>query len=149
MVDWKSHWKSHMYGNTELVAKMNDAVLNDLLDDFYTIETDNNIPDNCKQPLRINQADKNQKNFFDVSSDLDKKNCQIHIKKWKAENSKNKKLASPSIKDSQLPLILVSASSVFKVVGLRLEQGAIDFHLRSINHLYQGKYKLTHQGKNL
>ena len=48
MVDWKSHWKNHMYGNTELVAKMNDAVLNDLLDDFYTIETDNNIPDNCK-----------------------------------------------------------------------------------------------------
>ena len=42
------------------VMERNDTVLNDLLDKLYTIETDGNIPDNCKYPLATIQAAQNQ-----------------------------------------------------------------------------------------
>ena len=42
------------------VMERNDAVLNDLLSKLYTIETDGNIPDNCKYPLATIQAAQNQ-----------------------------------------------------------------------------------------
>ena len=51
----------HMYAENEPATKRNDAVLNDLLGELYTIETDDKIPDNCKYPMATIQAAQNQK----------------------------------------------------------------------------------------
>ena len=41
--------------------KRNDAVLNDLPGELYTIEADDKIPDNCKYPLATIKAPQNKK----------------------------------------------------------------------------------------
>ena len=40
---------------------MNEAALNDLPGEFYTIEGNDKIPDNCKYPLTAIEATKNEK----------------------------------------------------------------------------------------
>ena len=51
----------HKYAQNKLDMKRNEAVLNELPGDFYTIETHDKIPDICKYPLALIQADQNQK----------------------------------------------------------------------------------------
>ena len=41
--------------------RRNEAVLNELLGELYTIETNEKIPDNCKHPLALMQVAQNQK----------------------------------------------------------------------------------------
>ena len=41
--------------------KKNEAVLNYLLGELYTIQANDLIPDNCKYPLALIQAAQNQK----------------------------------------------------------------------------------------
>ena len=43
-----------------LLLKRNDAVLNDLRGDFYTVKADGKIPDNSKYPQATIQAAHNQ-----------------------------------------------------------------------------------------
>ena len=50
-----------MYVKIEPAMKRNEAVLNNLPGHLYTIETCDNIPDNCKYPLALIQAAQNQK----------------------------------------------------------------------------------------
>ena len=40
----------HMYAENEPAMKKNEAVLNELPGEFYTIETNEKITDNCKYP---------------------------------------------------------------------------------------------------
>ena len=40
-----------MYMENEPVMKRNDAFLNDLPGELYTIEANDKIPDNCKYPM--------------------------------------------------------------------------------------------------
>ena len=51
----------HMYAENEPTMKRNQAVLNDLPGELYTIEANEKIPDNCKYPLVLIQAVQNQK----------------------------------------------------------------------------------------
>ena len=51
----------HMYEEDEPAIKRNDAVLNDLPGELYTIESGDKIPDNCKYPLATTQVAHNQK----------------------------------------------------------------------------------------
>ena len=51
----------HMYEEDEPAIKRNDAVLNDLPGELYTIESDDKILDNCKYPLATTQVAHNQK----------------------------------------------------------------------------------------
>ena len=48
----------HVYTENEPVKKRNDAILNDLSGEFYTIDK---IPDKCKYSLATIQAAQNQK----------------------------------------------------------------------------------------
>ena len=50
-----------MYAENERAMKMNDAVLNDLLGELYTIEADDKIQDNCNFPLATIWTVQNQK----------------------------------------------------------------------------------------
>ena len=50
-----------MYAENKSAMKRNDAVLNDLPGELYTIETDDKIPDNYKYPLAAIQTAQNQK----------------------------------------------------------------------------------------
>ena len=50
----------HMYVETEPAMERSDAVLNDLLGKLYIIETNDNIPDNCKYPQATIQVSQNQ-----------------------------------------------------------------------------------------
>ena len=50
----------HIYAENEPSMKRNGAVLNDLLGEFYIIEADEKIPNNCKYPLAAIQAAQNQ-----------------------------------------------------------------------------------------
>ena len=72
---------------------------------------------------------------------LGRQNSWIVIGKCKTEIPIKKGLASPSIKETQFPLTLPWASTVHKVQGLSLEQGADDFDLRkqrsfSVSQIY-------------
>ena len=49
-----------MYADNESTMKRNNAVLNDLPGELYTIDVDNKIQDNCKYPLATVQAAQNQ-----------------------------------------------------------------------------------------
>ena len=51
----------HMYAENEPTMKKNEAVLNELPGELYTIETNEKITDNCKYPLALIQAAQNQK----------------------------------------------------------------------------------------
>ena len=51
----------HMYAMNEQAMKRNEAVLDNLPGDLYTIEADDKIPDNCKYPLALVETDQNQK----------------------------------------------------------------------------------------
>ena len=51
----------HMYVENEPPMKRNEAVLNELLGELYTIEANEKIPDNCKYPLALMQVAQNQK----------------------------------------------------------------------------------------
>ena len=51
----------HMYAENEQAMKRNEAVLNDLPGELYTIEANDKIPDNSKYPSPLNQAAQNQK----------------------------------------------------------------------------------------
>ena len=50
-----------MYAENELAMKRNEAVLNYLLGELYTIEADGKIPDNCKYLSATIQAAQNEK----------------------------------------------------------------------------------------
>ena len=50
-----------MYKWNEPAMKRNNAVLNDLLGEPQTIETDDKIPNNCKYPLATILAAQNRK----------------------------------------------------------------------------------------
>ena len=50
-----------MYAEDEPAVKRNEAVLNDLPGELYTIEADDKVPDNCKYPLAMIEAAQNQK----------------------------------------------------------------------------------------
>ena len=41
--------------------KRNEALLNDLPGELYTVEADDKVPDNCKYPLAMIEASQNQK----------------------------------------------------------------------------------------
>ena len=47
----------HIYTENELAMKTNEAVLNDLPGELYTIEATDKIPDNCKYPLLTIKAE--------------------------------------------------------------------------------------------
>ena len=64
------------------------------------------------------------------SSYLGRQNSWAAIEKCETEIPIKKESASPSIKRTQFPLTLAWASTVYKVQGLNLEQGVIDFDLR-------------------
>ena len=51
----------HIYAENEPAMKRNEAVLNDLPDQLYTIEANYKIPENCKYPLVLIQTAQNQK----------------------------------------------------------------------------------------
>ena len=51
----------HMYTENKPAVKRNEAVLNNLPSELYTIEADDKIPDNCKYPLALIEAAQNQK----------------------------------------------------------------------------------------
>ena len=51
----------HMYAMNEQAMKRNEAVLNNLPGELYTIEADDKILDNCKYPLALIEADQDQK----------------------------------------------------------------------------------------
>ena len=51
----------HMYAENKPAMKRNDAVLNDLPGELYTIEAHDKIPDNYKYPLATIQAAQNRK----------------------------------------------------------------------------------------
>ena len=42
----------------------NEAVLNHLPGELYTVEADDKVPDNCKYPLAMTEAAQNQKQSF-------------------------------------------------------------------------------------
>ena len=72
---------------------------------------------------------------------LGRQNSWIVIEKCKTEIPIKKGLASPSIKQTQFPLTLPWGSTVHKVQGLSLEEGADDFDLRkqrsfSVSQIY-------------
>ena len=48
-----------MYTENEPVMKRIEALLNDLLGELYTIETNDKVPDNCKYSLALFQAPQN------------------------------------------------------------------------------------------
>ena len=50
-----------MYAENEPAMKRNNAVLNDLPCQFYTIQANDKIPDNFKYSLALIQAAQNQK----------------------------------------------------------------------------------------
>ena len=50
-----------MYTENEPAMERNDAVLNDLPDELYKIESHDKISDNCKYPLATIQAAQNKK----------------------------------------------------------------------------------------
>ena len=50
-----------MFAENKSATKRNDADLNDLPSELYTIEADGKIPDNCKYPLATTEAVQNQK----------------------------------------------------------------------------------------
>ena len=50
-----------MHAENEPLMKRYKAILNDLLDELYTIETNDKISDNCKYPLALIQSAQNQK----------------------------------------------------------------------------------------
>ena len=64
------------------------------------------------------------------SSYLGRQNSWVSIEKCETEISMKKGYASPSIKRIQFSLTLAWASTVYKVQGLSLEQGVIDFDLQ-------------------
>ena len=64
------------------------------------------------------------------SSYLDRQNSWVPIEKCETKISLKKGSVSTSIKCTQLSLALAWASTVHKVQGLSLEQGAIDFDLQ-------------------
>ena len=49
-----------MYAENEPALKRNEAVLNELPGELYTIEANDKIPDNCKYPLALIVAAQNQ-----------------------------------------------------------------------------------------
>ena len=51
----------HMYAKNEPAMKRNEAVLNNLPGELYTIGADDKIPDNCKYQLTLIEAAQNQK----------------------------------------------------------------------------------------
>ena len=51
----------HLYEENEPAMKRNEAVLNELPGELYTIEANDKIPHNCKYPLALIQAAQNQK----------------------------------------------------------------------------------------
>ena len=51
----------HMYAENKPAMKRNEAVLNELPGELYIIEANDKIPDNCKYPLPLIEAAKNQK----------------------------------------------------------------------------------------
>ena len=51
----------HIYAENEPPMKRNDAVINDLPGELYSIEADDKIPDNCRYPVATIQAAQNQK----------------------------------------------------------------------------------------
>ena len=51
----------HIYLDNEPAMKRNKAVLNELPGELYTTESNDKIPDNCKYPLALIQAEQNQK----------------------------------------------------------------------------------------
>ena len=50
-----------MYAQNKLDMKRNEAVLNELPGELYTIKAHDKIPDNCKYSLALIPADQNQK----------------------------------------------------------------------------------------
>ena len=51
----------HMYPENESAMKRNEAVLNYLPGELYTIDVNGKVPDNCKCTLTLVQAAQNQK----------------------------------------------------------------------------------------
>ena len=49
-----------MHAKNDPAMKRNEAVVNDLPGQLYTIEDNDKIPDNCKYPLALIQAAQNQ-----------------------------------------------------------------------------------------
>ena len=49
----------HMYAENEPVVKRHEVALNECLGKLYIIEANYKIPDNCKYPLALIQADQN------------------------------------------------------------------------------------------
>ena len=73
------------------------------------------------------------------SSYLGRQNSGVPIEKCETEISIKKGSLSTSIKCTQFPLTLSWASTVHKVQGLSLEQGAIDFNLQKQKSLGPGQ----------
>ena len=51
----------HMYAENEPAVERNEAVLNDLPGELYTVQADHKVPDNCKYPSAMIEAVQNQK----------------------------------------------------------------------------------------
>ena len=49
-----------MYAESEPAMKRNEAILNELPGELYTIVANDKIPDNCKYPLALIKAAQNQ-----------------------------------------------------------------------------------------
>ena len=47
-----------MHGENEPATKINEAVLNELCGELYTIEANDKIPDDCKYPLSLRRFSK-------------------------------------------------------------------------------------------
>ena len=50
-----------MYAENEPAVERNEAVLNDLPGELYTVQADHKVPDNCKYPSPMIEAAQNQK----------------------------------------------------------------------------------------
>ena len=57
----------HMYPDNEPAMKRNEAVLNELLGELYTMVANDKIPDNCQYPLALIQAANKHRPFRKVA----------------------------------------------------------------------------------
>ena len=63
----------HIYAENKPATKRNDAVLNDLPGEFYTIEAHDKLPDNCKYPM----ATESNQNCSELKTNKHKRFSQV------------------------------------------------------------------------
>ena len=127
-----------MYAKNKPVMKRNNAVLNYLPGELYTIKTYGKVPNNCKHPLTTESKTNKHRRFTEFgqgmfrkvyakfsdekaglktlrSSYLGRQNSWVPIGKYEAEIPIKKGSASPSIKRIQFSLTLAWTSNGHKV----------------------------------